>query len=108
MIEVFFDYTCGFSQRARHWLDALPDVEVCWRPFSLLEVNRRAEGPPVFERAEHAQNVSLTALAVHEAVRADGGDLTAPGHCGTPRASSLRTAGELRQWHRVDPPQGVR
>lgn len=77
MVEVFFDYTCGFSNRARHWLDALDDVAVRWRPFSLLEQNRRGAGPPVFEQAEHADNVSLVALAVHEAVRADGGDLNA-------------------------------
>lgn len=75
MIEVFFDYTCGFSNRARRWLDALEDLPVRWRPFSLLEQNRREDGPPVFERAEHAENVSLIALAVHEAVRAAGGDV---------------------------------
>ncbi len=77
MVEVFFDYTCGFSNRARRWLDGLEDVVVRWRPFSLLEQNRRDAGPPVFERAEHAENVSLIALAVHEAVRADGGDVDA-------------------------------
>lgn len=77
MVEVFFDYTCGFSNRARRWLDALEDVPVRWRPFSLLEQNRRDPGPPVFERAEHAENVSLIALAVHEAVRTAGGDVDA-------------------------------
>jgi hypothetical protein len=77
MVEVFFDYTCGFSNRARRWLDALEDVPVRWRPFSLLEQNRRDAGPPVFDRPEHADNVSLVALAVHEAVRADVGDLDA-------------------------------
>lgn len=76
MVEVFFDYTCGFSNRARRWLDAL-EVPVRWRPFSLLEQNRRDAGPPVFERAEHAENVSVIALAVHEAVRADRGDVDA-------------------------------
>ncbi len=74
-VEVFFDYTCGFSNRARHWLDALDGVEMVWRPFSLLEQNRAGDGPPVFERGALAENVSLIALAVHVAVGADGGDV---------------------------------
>lgn len=72
-IEVFFDYTCGFSNRARHWLDALTALEIRWRPFSLLQQNHRDDA--VFEQAEYADNVSLMALAVHEQVRADGGDV---------------------------------
>lgn len=72
-VEVFFDYTCGFSNRARHWLDALDDVQVVWRPFSLLEQNRDGDGQPVFEQAEQADNVSLIALAVHLGIGADGG-----------------------------------
>jgi hypothetical protein len=76
-VDVFFDYTCGFSNRARHWLDALEDTELSWRPFSLLEQNARDDGPPVFERAEYDDNPSLIALAVHEQVRAHGGDLDA-------------------------------
>ncbi len=75
VVEVFFDYTCGFSDRARRWLDGLDGVQLEWRPFSLLEQKRGDEGPPVFERPETADNVSLVALAVHEAVRADGGDV---------------------------------
>jgi hypothetical protein len=43
------------------------------RPFSLLQQNHRDEA--VFEQAEYAENVSLIALAVHEQVRADGGDV---------------------------------
>lgn len=74
-VSVFFDYTCGFSNRARHWLDALHGVEVTWRPFSLLQQNH-GEGP-VFDREEYADNVSLVALAVHEQVRARGGDVDA-------------------------------
>jgi hypothetical protein len=76
-VDVFFDYTCGFSNRARHWLDTLEGTELSWRPFSLLEQNARGDGPPVFERAEYVDNPSLTALAVHEQVRAHGGDLDA-------------------------------
>lgn len=72
-VEVFFDYTCGFSNRARHWLDGLEDVEFVWRPFSLLEQNR-GDASSVFDRAD---NVSLIALAVHEAVRAAGADVDA-------------------------------
>ncbi|SDX59887.1 Predicted dithiol-disulfide isomerase, DsbA family [Modestobacter sp. DSM 44400] len=74
-VEVFFDYTCGFSNRARRWLDRLDGVEVVWRPFSLLEQRRHDDGPPMFQRPDLADNVSLIALAVHEAVRADGGDV---------------------------------
>ncbi len=36
--DVFLDYTCGFSNRARHWLDALDSTELVWRPFSLPAV----------------------------------------------------------------------
>jgi 2-hydroxychromene-2-carboxylate isomerase len=71
-VEVFFDFTCEFSNRARHWLDGLEGLEVRWRPFSLLEVNRRDGGGVVFARPEHADNVSLVALAVFEAVTAAG------------------------------------
>ncbi|SDY81830.1 Predicted dithiol-disulfide isomerase, DsbA family [Modestobacter sp. DSM 44400] len=72
---VFFDYTCGFSNRARHWLDHLDDVEVSWRPFSLLELHRADDGPTLFQQPDLADNVSLIALAVHEAVGAEGGDV---------------------------------
>lgn len=74
-VAVFFDYTCGFSNRPRHWLDALDGARVKWRPFSLLQQNRGGGGPPVFDRAEYAENLSQIALAVHEAVRASGGNL---------------------------------
>jgi predicted DsbA family dithiol-disulfide isomerase len=77
-VEVFFDYTCGFSNRARHWLDGLESAgsqQFRWRPFSLLQRNHGRDGAPVFDRAEYADNVSLVALAVHMAVLADGGDL---------------------------------
>ena len=73
--DVFFDYTCGYSNRGRHWLDALEDIELVWRPYSLLEQNVRDGGPPVFERIEYADNPSLMALAVHEQVRAQDGDV---------------------------------
>ena len=76
-IAVFFDYTCGFSNRARHWLDALEDADLVWTPFSLLEQNARNGGRSVFERAEYADNVSLIALAVHEQVDDQGGDVDA-------------------------------
>jgi len=74
-VEVFFDYTCGFSNRAQHWLEALGEADVRWRPFSLLEQNRHDSGPPVFDQPELSDNVSLVALAVHEAVGAKGGDV---------------------------------
>ncbi len=73
-VEVLFDYTCGFSHRAQYWLNAVTVTEVVWRSFSLLEQNRH-DGVAVFDQPELADNVSLTALAVHEAVRAGDGDL---------------------------------
>jgi len=73
-VEVFFDYTCGFSHRAQHWLDTVSAAEVAWRPFSLQEQNRNDE-VAVFDQPDLADNVSLIALAVHEAVRAADGDL---------------------------------
>jgi hypothetical protein len=76
-VEVFFDYTCGYSNRARHWLDALEDAQLVWRPFSLREQNARGDGLPVFDRPEYADNPSLIALAVHEQVRVQGGDVDA-------------------------------
>ncbi len=74
-VAVYFDYTCGFSNRARHWLDHFDDVDVTWRPFSLLEVHRGDDGPTVFQQPDLADNMSLIALAVHEGVRAHGGDV---------------------------------
>lgn len=74
-VEVFFDYTCGFSNRARHWPDDLDGVQVVWRPFSLLEQNRAGDGSPVCKRGAPAENVSLVALAVHVTVGGDGGNV---------------------------------
>ena len=73
-VEVFFDYTCGFSHRAQHWLDAVSAAEVVWRPFSLLEQNRKDE-VAVFDQPDLADNMSLIALAVHEAVRSADRDV---------------------------------
>lgn len=72
--RLFFDFTCEFSNRARHWLDRREGLELVWRPFSLLEVNRGDDGDAVFARPEQADNVSLMALAVFEAVVAAGED----------------------------------
>jgi len=74
-VAIHFDYTCGFSDRARRWPDHLDDVNVTWRPFSLLELHRADDGRTVFQQPDLADNVSLIALAVHEGVRADGGDV---------------------------------
>ncbi|MDQ6754524.1 MAG: DsbA family protein [Actinomycetota bacterium] len=74
-VEVFFDYTCAFSNRTRHWLEALDGIAAVWRPFSLLQQNHGGSGASVFDRAEYADNVSLIALAVHAAVREAGGDI---------------------------------
>jgi 2-hydroxychromene-2-carboxylate isomerase len=73
-VDVFFDYTCAFTYRVSRWLDAL-EVDVVWRPFSLLEIHRSDGGPPVWERPELQDNISLLMLAVHAAVRRGGGDV---------------------------------
>ncbi|WP_219420304.1 DsbA family protein [Pseudonocardia nigra] len=73
-VEVFFDYTCPFTYRAQGWLDGLADVEVMWRPFSLLEANYRGDGPSVWRRPDRADDISLLLFAGHELVRARGGD----------------------------------
>lgn len=75
-VEVFFEYTCPFTDRAAHWLDGLPGVGVTWRPFALLERNYRGEGPSVWRREDRAKDISLLLFAGHELVRAHGGDLT--------------------------------
>lgn len=77
-VEVWFDYTCRFSYRAHEWLetpDVSCDVDIRWRPFSLLEQNRHGEDEPVFEQSRLRDNVSLIALAVHQAVRIAEGDV---------------------------------
>lgn len=74
-VTVFFDYTCQFAYRAHRWFDHLPHVEARWRLFSLLELNYRGEGPPVWRLPERADDISLLLFASHHWVAADGGDL---------------------------------
>lgn len=42
----FFDFACRFADRVHLWLGNL-DVDADWRPFSLLEAKREADGPPL-------------------------------------------------------------
>ena len=77
MADVLFDYSCGYSNRGRHWLDSLEGAELVWRPFSLLEQNAGDGGPSVFDGDEYVDNPSLIALAVHEQVRAQDADVDA-------------------------------
>lgn len=72
-IRVYFDFTCAFANRLHQWLEEL-SVEVDWLAFSLLEANRDDDGPPVWDRDEHADNISLLMLAGHELVREVDGD----------------------------------
>lgn len=74
--EVFFDYTCPYANRARHWLDPLAR-RVEWRTFSLLEANRDDDGPPVWRRPDLTNDISLLALAGHQAVETAGGAVDA-------------------------------
>jgi hypothetical protein len=62
--DAYFDFTCRFANRLHLWLARL-DLDVGWRPFSLLETKRDNDGPPVWERAQHADNISLLMLAGH-------------------------------------------
>lgn len=67
--DIYFDFT----SRLHLWLRDLA-VPADWRPFSLLEAKRDDDGPPVWERDEHADNISLLMLAGHELVGDAGGD----------------------------------
>lgn len=71
--DAYFDFTCRFANRLHLWLGRL-DVDVEWRPFSLLEAERGDDGPAVWEREQHADNISLLMLAGHEVVAGHGGD----------------------------------
>lgn len=123
-VEVFFDYTCAFSDRGRHRLDALEDTTLVWWPFALLEQDARGGGPPVFGRAEHPDDPWLSALAVHEQVRSQGEDtptlVLGPGQVVSVELDSVpaidrawplgeavgRLAGNgrsLRKWQRIIP-----
>lgn len=72
-VDVYFDFTCGFANRLHLWFDGL-DVDADWRPFSLLEANRGDDCPPVWERDDHVDDISLLMLAGHELVRDHEGD----------------------------------
>jgi protein-disulfide isomerase len=72
---VFFDYTCPYSRRMSDLLDSAGVEQVRWRPFALAESNRDDEGAPVWERPEALSRPALLALALHEAVISDGGDV---------------------------------
>lgn len=71
--DAYFNFTCQFANRLHLWLAKL-DVAIKWRPFSLLEAKRSDDGPPVWERTEHADNISLLMLAGHELVADLGGE----------------------------------
>lgn len=65
---IYFDYTCRFSYRAVRWFDSVPDLKVRWATFSLKEVNRHAEDPPVLD-PDSPPSVSILALALSHAAR---------------------------------------
>lgn len=74
-LTVYFDYTCPFAYRAHRWFDHLEDVDASWLPFSLLELNYRGDGPPVWRLPERADDISLLLFAGHSWVVADDRDL---------------------------------
>jgi hypothetical protein len=67
-LTVYFDFTCGYSYRAMHWLDLVPDLRVEWRTFSLKEVNRDPEES--WLEATSPPSVSVFAQALAHAARA--------------------------------------
>jgi 2-hydroxychromene-2-carboxylate isomerase len=67
-LTVYFDFTCGYSYRAMHWLDLVPDLTVEWRTFSLKEVNR--ESGESWLEATSPPSISVFAQALAHAARA--------------------------------------
>jgi len=67
-LTVYFDFTCGYSYRAMHWLDLVPDLTVEWRTFSLKEVNR--EPGESWLEATSPPSISVFAQALAHAARA--------------------------------------
>jgi predicted DsbA family dithiol-disulfide isomerase len=78
-ISVYYDYTCPYSYRVLHWLDAVAQsgrgVTVQWKAFSLKEVNRPAGEPSLFADATQGESVSILALEMAEAAQASGPDV---------------------------------
>lgn len=75
-MEMFFDYTCPFAYQAHRWLDGIePQVAAAWRPFSLLELNYRGDGPSVWELEERRDDISLLLFAGHGLVAAGDADI---------------------------------
>ena len=72
---VFFDYACPYSRRLSELLDGVQAPEVRWGPFVLAEHSRSDEGPPVWQRPDALTRPALLALALHERVIADRGDI---------------------------------
>ena len=71
-LTVYYDYTCGYSYKAMHWLDlvrsARPELEIRWATFSLKEVNRPPEEPS-YLTGESPPSVSVFAQALAHAAR---------------------------------------
>jgi 2-hydroxychromene-2-carboxylate isomerase len=71
-LTVYFDYTCNYSYRALHWLDAVlaarPDLHIHWATFSLKEVNRHEDEQP-WLMADSPPSVSVFAQALAHAAR---------------------------------------
>jgi protein-disulfide isomerase len=72
---VFFDYTCPYSRRLSELLDVVEAPEVRWGPFVLAEQNRDDQGPPVWQRPDALSRPALLALALHETVITQQGDI---------------------------------
>lgn len=78
-MDIYFDFTCPYSRRTARWWRQLGEPGR-WRPFLLREAHRDDNGPPEWDRDDALAHVSILALALHETVRASGGDVDAYRH----------------------------
>lgn len=72
-VEFWFDPICPFCWMTSRWLDSISDerdLDITWRPISLLFKNDLTEGQPFFESARRTRDL----LRVVESVRTAGLD----------------------------------
>ena len=75
-VTCFYDFTCGYSNRAWIWFERLRagslELEVDWRPFVLKEVKRQDHEPSALA-GPTIDSVAVLALAIAEALRGEPG-----------------------------------
>lgn len=69
-VDCYFDFTCEYSYRMWSWFErlkeALPELDVTWRPFVLKEVNREVSESSLLS-GPRIESVAVLALALAEA-----------------------------------------